>query len=77
MSKEKRLKPKEINLYKKIKENMIKGPLMFDLYSDEMRSLLGDERDHIFVGYTFTYHEKIFTVLEIDSSRGFFLAEQV
>ena len=77
MSKEKRLKPKEINLYKKIKENMIKGPLMFDLYSHEMRSLLGDERDHIFVGYTFTYHEKIFTVLEIDSSRGFFLAEQV
>jgi hypothetical protein len=56
---------------------MSTAKFMFDLYSDEMRSLLGDERDHIFVGYTFTYHEKIFTVLEIDSSRGFFLAEQV
>ena len=64
-------------MYKKLKENMIKGTLMFDLYSDEMRSLLGDERDHLSVGYTFSYHEKMFIVLEIDSSRGFFLAEQV
>jgi hypothetical protein len=56
---------------------MSNAKLMFDLYSDEMRHVLGDERDHLFVGYTFSYHEKIFIVLEIDSSKGFFLAEQV
>lgn len=56
---------------------MSTAKFMFDLYSDEMRSLLGDERDHIFVGYTFSYHEKIFIVLEIDLAKGFFLVEQV
>jgi hypothetical protein len=56
---------------------MSTAKFMFDIYSDEMRSLLGDERDHIFVGYTFSYHEKMFIVLEIDLAKGFFLVEQV